>query len=203
MTSTTFQLITSIGLSLILCALIIQIRLSSKTIQLLKQLKIAPRASETELAVGSQVGAKVELAVASEIEADVETDPKNERLEATLQDEIITTVFLKMFTIRNSVHKQISNIHVRSIENAPKKIGIDQQLLLQSYSKNKLELINLYWELFNSYIQTYWTRKNNGFKTVFSGDIDKKTGDVGKMIVASEQLLVKLDQLLVEFQEIN
>ncbi|UTW69784.1 hypothetical protein KHA80_01880 [Anaerobacillus sp. HL2] len=35
---------------------------------------------------------------------------------------------------------------------------------------------------------------------LFSGDISKKTGEVGQMSIASDQLVLKLDQILEEIQ---
>lgn len=118
-----------------------------------------------------------------------------------LKDEIITTVLLKMFSIRNSIHKQTTNIHTKSIENAPKKIGISYQLLAQCFTKSKIEKIDHYWNLFNDYVNNYWVNKNGKIKTVFSGDINKRTGEVGQMIIASEQVIIILDQILEEIQK--
>lgn len=121
--------------------------------------------------------------------------------EKNLREEIITSNLLKMFTIRNAVHKQTNHVHVKAIDYAPKSIQIDDELLANCFSKSKVALIHLYWELFNSYINNYWLNKNNQLKTVFSGDVAKRTGDVGKMIIASEQLVKKLDNILEEIQK--
>ncbi|OIJ15915.1 hypothetical protein BKP35_02715 [Anaerobacillus arseniciselenatis] len=118
-----------------------------------------------------------------------------------LKEEVITAVFLKMFTIRNAVHKQTTNLHVKSIENTPTTIGISDDLLQKAFSKNNVEQINLYFHTYNNYRQKYWVNKHHKLRTVFPGDIAQKSGDVGKMMVASEQLVKQLDKMLTEIQK--
>ncbi|MFN7252117.1 MAG: hypothetical protein ACK4M9_15150 [Anaerobacillus sp.] len=120
-----------------------------------------------------------------------------------LKDELTATLLLKMFAIRNAVQKQGTNIHVKVIENAPKEIGIDAQLLKKYFSNQNIAIINEYWQLFDDYLNNYWVAKNGKFKTVFSGVIEKKSGDVGELMRGSEQLVLKLDQLLEDFQKLN
>jgi hypothetical protein len=120
-----------------------------------------------------------------------------------LKDELTATVLLKMFAIRNAVQKQETNIHVKVIENAPKEFGIDEQLLNKYFSNQHIALINEYWKLFDDYLNNYWVTKNGKLKTVFSGVIEKKSGDVGELMRGSEQLVLKLDRLLKDFQKLN
>jgi hypothetical protein len=125
--------------------------------------------------------------------------PNNEYL----KDELTATVLLKMFAIRNAVQKQTTNIHVHVIEQAPKGIGIDTQLLDKYFSNQNIVLIREYWQLFDDYLKNYWMSNNGKLKTVFRGVIDRKSGDVGELMQASEQLVLKLDKLLDDFQKLN
>lgn len=118
--------------------------------------------------------------------------------EIDLQEEVELTTFLKMYAVRNSVQKQLNGIHVKSIEFAPKSLGIKKEIVEKSFPSEKIQLIETFWNLFNEYVETYWKNKNRGYKTVFAGDIDKKTGDVGVLLQASEELVIKLDQIIEE-----
>lgn len=120
-----------------------------------------------------------------------------------LKDELIATVLLKMLMIRNAVQKQTTNIHVKLIERAPKDIGINQCLLTKYFTPQEVGNLNEFWELFIQYKRDYWISNNGHLKTVFSGDLEKKTGDAGKMAFASEQLVLTLDKLLSDFQTKN
>lgn len=123
-------------------------------------------------------------------------------IDEQLKEEIRITILLKMFVIRNAVQKQTLNIHVKAMENAPHIIGISEEILIKAFSGQEIKLIKQFWNVFQQYVNNYWlTYNGQQFKTVFSGDVGKKTGDVGKMIVASEQLILKLDKLLEIFQE--
>ncbi|QOY35934.1 hypothetical protein AWH56_025340 [Anaerobacillus isosaccharinicus] len=128
---------------------------------------------------------------------------EDETIHEKLKDELIATVLLKMLMIRNAVQKQTSNIHVKLIARAPKDTGIDKVLLTKVFSPQEVEIINKFWELFNQYRKDYWISNNGHLKTVFSGDLDKKTGDAGKLVFASDQLVLNLDKLLSDFQNRN
>lgn len=124
-------------------------------------------------------------------------DKEQKKLE--LYEEVKTTVLLQMYTIRNAVQKQITNVHVKSIEQAPKTVAISDDLLKESFSAEEILTIEAFWQLFNMYINDYWLTKNGGYKTVFTGQFDFKTGEVGKMVLSSEQLIPKLDLLIKKF----
>ncbi|RXJ03864.1 hypothetical protein DS745_00280 [Anaerobacillus alkaliphilus] len=122
------------------------------------------------------------------------------KLEQQLKEELTLTVLLKMFTVRNAVHKQIGNVHAKAIELAPHDVGISEVLLEKHFSLEEQTMIRSFWELFSQYKASYWITKNEKVKTVFTGDIEKRSGDVGRMILASENLVKKLDLLLIEMQ---
>ncbi len=114
---------------------------------------------------------------------------------------LLSTVLLKMYTVRNSVHKQTMNIHARAIQIAPVECGINEQLLKKHFKNDERIIIATFWGHFNEYLNSYWLTKKGITKTVFTGDMVEKTGDVGKMMVASEHLVFKLDLLIQDLQK--
>lgn len=121
------------------------------------------------------------------------------QIEEQLKEEVTSTLLLQMFTIRNAVHKQTTGPHAKRIERAPQLLTNEITKLESYFSNDQLQLIQQFSNLFTHYLHQYWLTRDGKIKTVFTGDIDKKTGDVGKMIEASEVLLIKLDRLMKEF----
>ncbi|MCD8502626.1 MAG: hypothetical protein LRY71_14390 [Bacillaceae bacterium] len=125
------------------------------------------------------------------------------QIEEQLLEEVTSTLLLQMFTVRNAVHKQTTGPHAKRIERAPRLLTNEITKLESYFSNDQLQLIQQFSNLFTHYLHQYWLTQDGKIKTVFTGDVDKKTGDVGKMIAASEVLLIKLDRLMKEFQLIS
>lgn len=124
--------------------------------------------------------------------------------ERDLYEEMKSSVILKMYSIRNGVHKQCFSIHTRQMLLLPRTVGIKESTLLHVFTKEEKKLIDTFWEQYNHYLYTYWIGRNGQIKTVFAGNIEDRTGEVGKLMNASEELVSKLDALIESMNnEIN
>lgn len=130
----------------------------------------------------------------------IDPTKNGDNIDQQLKEEVLSAVLLQMFTIRNAVHKQTTGPHAKRIERAPLLLTMELDHIKKNFSNEQLQLLQQYTKQFNHYKNKYWITKDGKIKTVFSGDIDQKTGDVGKMIEASELLVLKLDRFIEEFQ---
>ncbi|OLO42647.1 hypothetical protein BTR23_01145 [Alkalihalophilus pseudofirmus] len=114
-----------------------------------------------------------------------------------------TFVFLQALQVRESISKQVSNLHPKAIEDAPVSHGLTDKELAMIFSTQQVEGVILFWKLFHQYVDTYWKTEQGKIKTVFKGAIDIEGSEVHTIQTVSNQLLPKLDRLIKQMKGVE
>lgn len=114
--------------------------------------------------------------------------------------EIIRTIELQCLRIRNAVDRQTERIHYTEMKLAPKKILGSDPRLLANLSKEQQALLEEFYQLFDSYLQTHWYSSHGSLKTVFSGSEDNPASDAGKLVRASAHLRENMDAWFITWR---
>lgn len=112
-----------------------------------------------------------------------------------LKGELQSYVYLQALAVRDAVYKQTNDIFLQAIEDAPKSHGLSAKELSTIFSREQIDYIHQFWQLFDQYLRKYWLTEQGSFKTVF------RHNELDEIHHASKTLVKKLDQLLKLLKE--
>lgn len=115
-----------------------------------------------------------------------------------LMEEKKAHLLLLMYDVREVVAKQQSDIYPKAISNLPLSPGISDRELAELFPANKALLIKQFWNLYKDYVDQHWLDKNGQFKTIFRGQSQDVTSDLGKLHASSRSLASQMDHWLRE-----
>ncbi|MBP3950521.1 hypothetical protein [Bacillus suaedae] len=115
-----------------------------------------------------------------------------------LMEEKKAHLLLLMYDVREVVAKQKSDIYPRAISNLPLSSGINDRELAELFPANKALLIKQFWDSYQDYVEEHWLNKNGQFKTIFRGQSQDITSELGKLHLSSKSLASQMDHWLRE-----
>lgn len=115
------------------------------------------------------------------------------------KEEVRRTTELQCLQIRNAIQKQSQDIHKKEIEIAPKALLFQPDELTDAFNKQQIEIIVIFSNAYQSYLERFWYTRNGKLKTVFTGTTANQDSEAGQLVRASRELCHQMDIWLHKF----
>ncbi|WP_018922165.1 hypothetical protein [Salsuginibacillus kocurii] len=116
-----------------------------------------------------------------------------------LCEETREVVLERALTVRRAVKKQTNTLTPTAFEQTPIEPGFQKETLAKCFHANELIAIEQFWDMYQSYLQTYWLTKDRSYKTVFTGQPHDPQSEWNQVVQASKQTLAQLDAQMSKF----